>query len=85
MLVDSNKVISILSLFLTGLDTVYPEQLLFLLCENTTPSRADHLTTQGNCTTFCDEEVNIVDTKKEYKENSNKSDVNMEGTNDHPL
>jgi hypothetical protein len=29
MLVDSNKVISILSLFLTELVTVYPEQLLF--------------------------------------------------------
>jgi hypothetical protein len=28
MLVDSNKVISILSLFLMELDTVYPEQLL---------------------------------------------------------
>jgi hypothetical protein len=30
MLVDSDKVISILSNFLTELDTVYPEQLLFV-------------------------------------------------------
>jgi hypothetical protein len=30
MLIDGNKVISILSLFLTKLDTVYPEQLLFV-------------------------------------------------------
>jgi hypothetical protein len=30
MLIDSNTVISILSLFLMELNTVYPEQLLFV-------------------------------------------------------
>jgi hypothetical protein len=51
---------------------------------NATFSRADHCTTQGNRATCHDEEVLIVDTKKEYEENSNKSDVGMEGTNDPP-